>query len=46
MHTNMVKYNHKKLYECAEQPISDHTFGRFRERLFVYEGETGLHLLK
>lgn len=29
-----------------EQPISDRTFSRFRERLYNYEQETGIDLLK
>ena len=29
-----------------EQPISDRTFSRFRERLYNYEMETGIDLLK
>lgn len=31
---------------CDEQPISDRTFSRFRERLLAYERETGIDLLK
>ena len=31
---------------CEEQPISDRTFSRFRERLYNYEIETGRKLLK
>jgi len=30
----------------AEQPISDRTFSRFRERLYNYEVETGIDILK
>ena len=30
----------------SEQPISDRTFSRFRERLYNYEQETGIDLLK
>lgn len=29
-----------------EQPISDRTFSRFRERLYNYEVEHGIHILK
>ena len=31
---------------CEEQPISDRTFSRFRERLLAYERKTGINLLK
>ncbi len=30
---------------CPEQPVSDRTFSRFRERLYAYEEETGKDLL-
>ena len=30
----------------AEQPVSDRTFSRFRERLYNYEMETGTNLLE
>ena len=30
----------------AEQPVSDRTLSRFRERLYVYEQETGIDLMK
>lgn len=31
---------------CKEQPISDRTLSRFRERLYEYEQETGIDLMK
>ena len=31
---------------CEEQPISDRTLSRFRERLYEYERSTGIDLLK
>lgn len=31
---------------CEEQPLSDRSFGRFRERLAMYELETGIDLIK
>ena len=31
---------------CKEQPVSDRTFSRFRERVLQYEEETGIDLLK
>lgn len=31
---------------CVEQPFSDRTLSRFRERLFRYETETGIDLIK
>lgn len=31
---------------CQEQPISDRTLSRFRERLYGYEQETGIDLMK
>jgi hypothetical protein len=30
----------------AEQPVSDRTLSRFRERLYTYEQETGIDLMK
>jgi len=30
----------------AEQPVSDRTLSRFRERLYLYEQETGIDLMK
>ena len=30
----------------AEQPVSDRTLSRFRERLYIYEQETGIDLMK
>lgn len=31
---------------CEEQPLSDRSFGRFREKLAMYELETGIDLIK
>lgn len=47
----MVQCNVRAQYalhstSLPEQPISDRTFSRFRERLYNYEQETGIDLLK